>query len=120
LAVHGAIDNGPHEVEIIAKAGQVRGQPHHRVHVSTPAPGTEAWSMAGPDGSRTNRVALTPEGDLIEVGQTEIGGVPRPTIRKRSGLTGAELWPEKTIILDTREGAWSTSRCCPTAACGSR
>jgi hypothetical protein len=42
---------------------------------------------------------------LIEVGQTEIGGVPRPTIRKRSGLTGAELWPEGTITLDTREGA---------------
>jgi hypothetical protein len=61
--------------------------------------------MAGPDGSRTNRVAVTPEGDLIEVGQTEIGGVPRPTIRKRSSLTGAELWPEKTITLDTREGA---------------
>ena len=34
-----------------------------------------------------------------------IGGVPRPTIRKRSSVTGAELWPEGTITLDTREGA---------------
>ena len=105
LAVHGAVDNGPHEVEIIARQGKYEDSRITGYDVSTPAPGTEAWSMAGPDGSRTNRVALTPEGDLIEVGQTEIGGVPRPTIRKRSGLTGAELWPEKTIILDTREGA---------------
>jgi len=105
LAVHGTIDNGHHEVEIIARQGKYEDSRITGYNVSTPAPGTEAWSMAGPDGSRTNRVALTPEGDLIEVGQTEIGGVPRPTIRKRSGLTGAELWPEKTIILDTREGA---------------
>jgi hypothetical protein len=39
---------------------------------------------------------------LIEVGQTEEGGVPQPTIRKRSGIDGAELW---TVVLDTREGA---------------
>ena len=84
---------GPHEVS----------QPDGFT-VQAPAPGTEAWSLAGPDGSRTNRVAVTPEGDLIEVGQTEVGGVPRPTIRKRSGVTGAELWPEGTIELDTREG----------------
>ena len=72
--------------------------------MSTPEPGTEAWSLPGPDGSRTNRVAVTPEDDLIEVGQTVIDGLPRPTIRKRSGTTGAELWPEGTITLDTREG----------------
>jgi len=42
---------------------------------------------------------------LIEVGQTLIDGVPRPTIRLRSGVTGAELWPEGTIVLDMREGA---------------
>lgn len=105
LAVHGAIDNGQHEVEITARQGKYEDSSITGYDVSTPAPGTEAWSMAGPDGSRTNRVALTPEGDLIEVGQTEIGGVPRPMIRKRSSLTGAELWPEKTITLDTREGA---------------
>lgn len=104
LAVHGAIDNGPHEVEIVAWQGNYEDSRITGYDVSTPAPGTEAWSMAGPDGSRTNRVALTPDGDLIEVGQTEIGGVPRPTIRKRSSVTGAELWPEKAIILDTREG----------------
>ena len=105
LAVHGAIDNGPHEVEIIARQGKFEDSRTTGYDVSTPAPGTEAWSIAGADGSRTNRVALTPDGDLIEVGQTEIGGVPRPTIRKRSSLTGAELWPEKTITLDMREGA---------------
>ena len=50
-------------------------------------------------------MATTPAGNLIEVGQTLIDGVPRPTIRLRSGVTSAELWPEGTIVLDTREGA---------------
>ena len=104
LPVHGAIDNGWHDVIVTAKQGPYEDSRGVGYTVTTPAPGTEAWSLAGPDGSRTNRVAVTPEGDLIEVGQTEIGGVPRPTIRKRSRVTGAELWPEKTITLDTREG----------------
>jgi hypothetical protein len=105
LPVRGAIDNGPHEVEVIAQQGEFEDSRPAGYTVSTPKPGTEAWSQSGPTGSRTNRVAVTPAGDLIEVGQTVIGGVPRPTIRKRSGVTGAELWPEKTITLDTREGA---------------
>jgi hypothetical protein len=105
LPVHGAIDNGPHEVEIIATQGELAVQSTAYYNVKTPMPGTEAWSQAGPAGSRTNRIAVTPEGDLIEVGQIEINGVAHPTIRKRSGLTGAELWPEGTITLDTREGA---------------
>ena len=105
LAVHGAIDNGSHNVEIIAKQGPYEDSRPAMYVVSTPEPGTEAWSQAGPVASRTNRVAVTPTGDLIEAGQTEIGGVPRPTIRKRSGVTGTELWPEGTITLDTREGA---------------
>ena len=105
LAIHGAIDNGPHAVEVIATQGKYEDRKPAMFNVSTPEPGTPAWSQAGPDGSRTNRVAVTPTGDLIEVGQTVIGGMPRPTIRKRSAATGAELWPEKTITLDTREGA---------------
>jgi len=105
LPVHGAIDNGTHAIEVIATLGPYEDREPGAYHVSTPAPGTEAWSQAGPAASRTNRVAVTPAGDLIEVGQTVIGGVPRPTIRKRSGVTGAALWPEPTITLDTREGA---------------
>jgi len=105
LPVRGAIDNGSHEVEIIARQGPFEVSHSSFYDVSTPTPGTEAWSMAGPAGSRTNRVARTAQGDLIEVGQTELDGAPRPTIRKRSGISGAELWPEKTIVLDPREGA---------------
>ncbi|MBA3948679.1 MAG: hypothetical protein H0X44_01885, partial [Acidobacteria bacterium] len=97
--------NGPHAIEVIATLGPYEDRAPGAFHVSTPAPGTEAWSQAGPAASRTNRVAVTPAGDLIEVGQTVIGGVPRPTIRKRSGITGATMWPEPTITLDTREGA---------------
>ena len=105
LPVHGAIDNGWHEVEVIAKQGEFEDSRAAMYEVSTPKPGTEAWSKTGPTDSRTNRVALTPAGDLIEVGQTVVSGVPRPTIRLRSRLSGAELWPKGTIILDTREGA---------------
>ena len=104
LPVLGAVDDGWHDVIVTAKQGPHEVSQSDGFTVQAPAPGTEAWSLAGPDGSRTNRVAVTPEGDLIEVSQTEIGGVPRPTIRKRSGVTGAELWPEGTIELDTREG----------------
>ena len=104
LPVRGAIDNGSHAVEVIATQGKYKDSQPAMFEVSTPEPGTEAWSLPGPDGSRTNRVAVTPEDDLIEVGQTVIDGLPRPTIRKRSGTTGAELWPEGTITLDTREG----------------
>jgi len=105
LPIRGAIDNGSHAVEVIATQGKYKDSQPAMFEVSTPVPGTEAWSFPGPDGSRTNRVAVTPEDDLIEVGQTMIGGVPRPTIRKRSGTTGAELWPAGTITLDTREGS---------------
>ena len=105
LPVRGAIDNGSHEIEVIATQGKYEDRRADGYNVKTPAPGTEAWSKTGPAGSRTNRVATTPAGHLIEVGQTLIDGVPRPTIRLRSGVTGAELWPEGTIILDTREGA---------------
>ena len=102
LPIRGAIDNGSHAVEVIATQGKYKDSRSAMFDVSTPAPGTVAWSLGGPDGSRTNRVAVTLEGDLIEVGQTVIGGVPRPTIRKRSSVNGAELWLEGTITLDTR------------------
>jgi hypothetical protein len=105
LPVRGAIDNGSHEIEVIATQGKYEDRRLDAYNVKTPAPGTEAWSRMGLAGSRTNRVVTTPAGHLIEVGQTLIDGVPRPTIRLRSGVTGAELWPEGTIVLDTREGA---------------
>ena len=105
LKVRGAIDNGTHQIEVIATQGKYEDSKPGMYDVSTPKPGTEAWSMAGPAGSRTNRVAVTPAGNLIEGGQTEIDGVPRPTLRMRSNVNGAQLWPEGTIILDTREGA---------------
>jgi len=102
LPVLGAIDDGTHTIEVIATAGPYEARKPDSFEVKAPKPGTEAWSQAGPAGSRTNRVAVTPEGDLIEVGQTEVDGVPQPMIRKRSSVNGDELW---TILLDTREGA---------------
>ncbi len=104
LPVRGAVDNGSHEIEVIATQGEYEDRRTGGYTVKTPAPGTEAWSKPGPPGSRTNRVATTPSGNLVEVGQTLIDGVPRPTLRLRSA-SGAELWPEGTIVVDTREGA---------------
>jgi hypothetical protein len=105
LPVYGAIDNGSHEVEVIAKQGEFEDSRVAMYEVSTPKPGTEAWSKPGPTGSRTNRVALTPAGDLIEVGQTVDRRRAAADDPQAVGLSGAELWPEGTIVLDTREGA---------------
>jgi hypothetical protein len=101
LAVRGAIDNGLHSVRVIAQQGPHEVDQTQGYEVSTPKPGTMAWFQAGPAGSRTNRVALTADGDVLEAGQIEINKVKRPGLRKRSGLTGAELW---WATLDTREG----------------
>lgn len=102
LPVHGAIDNGTHNVEIVAAQGPYEDSQPASYEVATPDPGTMAWFKAGPAGSRTNRVALTPQRDPIEGGQLEINGLARPSLRKRSGITGAELW---SVPIDTREGA---------------
>jgi len=101
LVVRGAIDNGPHQVTIRAQRGSHEVSEGASYEVSTPKPGTLAWFKAGPAGSRTNRVALTPDGDVLEAGQVEINKITRPGLRRRSGLTGAELW---SVPLDTREG----------------
>ena len=102
LPVLGAIDNGTHSIEVIASAGPYEAREPDSFEVKAPMPGTEAWSQAGPAGSRTNRVAVTSDGYLLEAGQIEKDGVPQPTIRKRSSVDGDELW---TVVLDTREGA---------------
>lgn len=101
VPVRGAIDNGPHEVTVVAKQGPFEAEDGAGYTVSTPKPGTMAWFKAGPAGSRTNRIALTVDGDVLEAGLVEINKVKRPGLRKRSGLTGAELW---SVTLDTREG----------------
>ncbi|MBA3549806.1 MAG: hypothetical protein H0T76_25275 [Nannocystis sp.] len=102
LPVRGAIDNGLHEVKVIAKQGPHEVDQTAGYEVSTPKPGTMAWLTAGPAGSRTNRLALTAEDDVLEGGQIEINKVTRPSLRKRSALTGAELFSKP---LDTREGS---------------
>jgi hypothetical protein len=107
VAIYGSVDNGEHVLEVIAER---EGLADHRpvpFVVSTPAPGTVAWAMAGPAGSRTRRIALTPERDVVEIGSWLIAGLQRPAIRKRSGISGAEMWAEGTLLLDDHEG-WAT------------
>jgi hypothetical protein len=104
VAIYGSVDNGDHVLEVIAERDDLSDDWLAPFMVTAPAPGTVAWAMAGPPGSRTRRNALTAEGDVVEVGSLVIDGAQRPVIRKLSGLTGADLWDEDPIVLDVREG----------------
>jgi len=102
----GSIDNGSHVLEVTATLGPLAHVwPSVMFEVATPASGDLAWARPGPAGSTSRRVAVTPEGDAIEVGSLVVDGAPRPSIRKRRGKDGAEVWAEGTIVLDSREGA---------------
>ncbi|MFZ6179868.1 hypothetical protein [Nannocystis pusilla] len=102
----GSIDNGAHVLEVTATLGPLAHTwPPVMFEVATPTPGGLAWAQPGPAGSTSRRVAVTPEGDAIEVGSLVVDDAPRPSIRKRRGKDGAEVWAEGTIVLDSREGA---------------
>ncbi|MFZ6181205.1 hypothetical protein [Nannocystis pusilla] len=102
----GSIDNGSHVLEVTATLGPLAHVwPPVMLEVATPAPGDLAWARPGPAGSTSRRVVVTPTGDAIEVGSLVVDGAPRPSIRKRRGKDGAEVWAEGTIVLDSREGA---------------
>jgi hypothetical protein len=103
LAVKGAIDNGTRHVEVIATLGEHEDSDEATFEVKVPEAGKAAWSMPGPLGSRTNRIALTPEGDVIEAGLRIGAGIPRPSVHKRSSFDGSDLWPKK-ILLSELEG----------------
>lgn len=111
----GAIDNGAHVLEVTATRGPLAHVwPPVMFEVATPAPGDLAWARPGPSGSTSRRVVATPEGDAIEVGAVLIDGALRPSIRKRRGEDGAEIWAEGTIVLDSREGAVDAVALTPT------
>ncbi|MDC0666451.1 hypothetical protein [Nannocystis radixulma] len=102
----GSIDNGAHVLEVTATLGSLAHVwPPVMFEVAAPEPGDLAWARPGPAGSTSRRVVVTPEGDAIEVGSLVVDGAPRPSIRKRRGKDGAEVWAEGTIVLDSREGA---------------
>ncbi|MCY1054634.1 hypothetical protein [Nannocystis sp. SCPEA4] len=102
----GSVDNGAHVLEVTATLGPLAHVwPPVMFEVAAPAPGDLAWARPGPAGSTSRRVVVTPEGDAIEVGSLVVDGAPRPSIRKRRGKDGAEVWVEGTLVLDSREGA---------------
>ncbi len=103
LAVKGAIDNGTRHVEVIATLGEHEDSEEATFEVQAPDAGKAAWSMPGPLGSRTNRIALTPEGDVIEAGLRIGAGISRPSVYKRSGFDGSDLWGKK-VLLSELEG----------------
>ncbi|MBL8975642.1 MAG: hypothetical protein JNK56_33885, partial [Myxococcales bacterium] len=103
LAIKGAIDNGTRHVEVIATLDNHEDSDEATFEVHAPDAGKVAWSMPGPLGSRTNRIALTPEGDVIEAGLRIGAGIPYPSLHKRSGFDGSDLWPNK-ILLSELEG----------------
>jgi len=103
LAVKGAVHNGTRHVEVIATLGEHEDRGEATFEVLAPDPGKPAWTMPGPVGSRSNRLALTPEGDVIEAGLRIGAGIERPSLHKRSGRDGADLWPKK-VLLSELEG----------------
>jgi hypothetical protein len=104
VPIYGSVDNGDHVLEVIAERDDLSDDWLAPFTVTAPAPGTVAWAMAGPAGSRTRRNALTAERDVLEVGTLVLDGAQRPVIRKLSGLTGADLWDDP-IVLDDHEGS---------------
>ena len=103
LAVKGAISNGTRQVEVLATLGEHEASKGATFEVKVPEAGKPAWAKPGPLGSRTNRIALTPEGDVIEAGLRIGADIPRPSIHKRSGLNGTDLWGKK-VLLSELEG----------------
>jgi hypothetical protein len=103
LAIKGAIDNGTRHVEVIATLDNHEDSDEATFEVHAPDAGKAAWAMPGALGSRTNRIALTPEGDVIEAGLRIGAGIPRPSLHKRSGFDGSDLWPNK-VLLSELEG----------------
>ncbi len=103
LAVKGAADNGTRHVEVIATLDEHEDSDEATFEVHAPKAGNGAWAMPGPSGSRTNRIALTPEGDVIEGGLRIGAGIPRPSVHKRSGIDGSDLWAKK-VLLSELEG----------------
>jgi len=103
LAVKGAIHNGTRQVEVLATLGEHEASKGASFEVKVPEAGTPAWSMPGPLGSRSHRIALTPEGDVIEAGLRIGAGIPRPSVHKRSGFDGSDLWGKK-VLLSELEG----------------
>lgn len=99
LVVKGAVDNGFRTVEVIASLGALKEDSEVTgFAVSVPATGTLGWGVSGPIGGFTNRVALTPDGDVVEGGVRVVAGVERPAVRKLSGADGDELWFEPMLV----------------------
>jgi hypothetical protein len=103
LSIKGAVDNGLRHVEVTATRGDHEASASADIVVQAPAAGKPAWSKPGPAGSRANRIALTPEGDVIEAGLRIGAGIPRASVHKRSGFDGGDLWGKK-VLLSELEG----------------
>ena len=103
LAVKGAVENGTVKIKVFATLGEHEDSEEAAFEVKVPEAGKPAWAKPGPLGSRTNRIALTPEGDVIEAGLRIGASIPRPSIHKRSGLNGTDLWGKK-VLLSELEG----------------
>jgi hypothetical protein len=95
--------NGTRQVEVLATLGEHEASGEATFEVKVPEAGKPAWAKPGPLGSRTNRIALTPEGDVIEAGLRIGADIPRPSVHKRSGLNGTDLWGKK-VLLSELEG----------------
>lgn len=98
-------DDGPHTLTATARRDDLEDSEERHFQVDTPAAGSLAWEKYGGVGTKTTRLAATPDGHVYEGGSFEINGLARPAIRLRDPFTGADVWKEGARVLDAREGS---------------
>lgn len=105
IPIYGSADNGPHSVVVTARRGELADELGQDFEVATPPAGALAWEKFAGAGSQNSRLAVTPDGFVYEGGALTINGVAHPAIRLRDPMTGNDVWPEGTRVIDAREGS---------------
>ncbi|WAS96482.1 hypothetical protein [Nannocystis punicea] len=105
IPIYGSPDNGLHSLVATVQRGELTDELGRKFEVSTPPAGALAWEKFGGAGTKDSRLAVTSDGSVVEGGALTINGVAHPAIRLRDPITGNDLWPEGTRVLDAREGS---------------
>ncbi|MCY1070599.1 hypothetical protein OV090_38010 [Nannocystis sp. RBIL2] len=105
IPIYGSADNGPHSLVATVRRGGLKDELGRKFDVATPPAGALAWEKFGGAGTQDARLAVTSEGFVYEGGALTINGVAHPAIRLRDPITGNDVWPEGTRVIDAREGS---------------
>ncbi|MFZ6181272.1 hypothetical protein [Nannocystis pusilla] len=105
IPIYGTADNGQHGLVVTVRRGGLKDERSRSFEVATPPAGALAWEQFGGAGTQDARLAVTSEGFVYEGGALTINGVAHPAIRLRDPITGDDVWPEGTRVIDAREGS---------------